>query len=97
MRQIGGMCVVALEGAITIPFAAELKLAILQALESGKNFSFDLQNATELDITALQLLWATERAAGIKGLAATISGQVPDCIQAVAFNAGFQAFPIGSE
>lgn len=95
IKQTDGVCLIALDGAITISFASELRLAILQALASGQTLCFDLQNASELDITALQLLWAAERETRIAGLPATISGQVPASIHAVAVDAGFRTFPMG--
>jgi hypothetical protein len=86
-----------IEGAITISSAAELKLMILQSLELRQKLTFDLQNTTELDITALQLLWTTEREADIRGLPATIAGPVPDHIHVAAVSAGFQTFPLSSK
>jgi len=97
IQQIDEMYRIQLDGAIAIPSAAKLKLFILNGLSSEQKLCFDLQNATELDITALQLLWAAERESGIAGLPATISGQVPDSILAAAVNAGFQAFPMGPQ
>jgi 16S rRNA U1498 N3-methylase RsmE len=95
IQQIDEMYRIQLDGAIAIPSAAKLKLFILQGLASGQKLCFDLQNATELDIAALQLLWAAERESAIAGLPATISGRVPDSILAATVNAGFQTFPMG--
>jgi 16S rRNA U1498 N3-methylase RsmE len=96
-KQSDGISLIYLDGAITIPSAAELKLVIVQALASGQRVCFVLENATELDITALQLLWATERNAEVTSLQATISGQVPDSILTAAVNAGLQTFPMGAQ
>jgi anti-anti-sigma regulatory factor len=97
IKQSDGISLIYFDGAITIPSAAELRLAILQALASGQTVCFDLDKASELDITALQLLWATEREAKVAGLQATVSGDVPECILAAAVDAGFQAFPMVSK
>ena len=45
----------------------ELKKVMLQALASGKEMLVDLRRATELDVTAIQLLWAAEREARKSG------------------------------
>ena len=95
MKQIDGTCVIDLEGPIAIPSAVELKSIILQGLASGQKLCFDLQSASELDITALQLLWATERAAGIRGIQVTLCGQIPDNLLSAALDAGFETFPVG--
>jgi anti-anti-sigma regulatory factor len=97
IQQSDGISLIYIEGAITISSASELKLVILQGLALRQKLTFDLQNATELDITALQLLWTTEREAEIAGLPATITGQVPDHIHVAAVNAGFQKFPMSSK
>jgi anti-anti-sigma regulatory factor len=97
IEQNDGSSLISIEGTITISSAAELKLVILQGLALRQKLSFDLQNAAELDITALQLLWATEREANIIGLPATITGQVPDHIDVAAVNAGFRTLPMSSK
>jgi 16S rRNA U1498 N3-methylase RsmE len=97
IKQSDGIFFIYLDGAITIPSAAELKLVILQGLASGQKLSFDLQDAIELDITALQLLCATEREAGIQAVEAAVSGDVPDNLLAAAVNAGLKTFPMGSK
>jgi anti-anti-sigma regulatory factor len=50
-------------GVLDISRAAALKEQLLKALASGSGISFSLEEVTELDITALQLLWAAQRAA----------------------------------
>ena len=58
LDQGEAQCVIHLEGEIDISSAAELKKLLLLALQSGKELRLDLERATELDVTALQLLWA---------------------------------------
>ncbi len=52
-----------LDGAIDISSAADLKASLLQALEMGVEISITLTGTTELDVTAVQLLWAAAREA----------------------------------
>ena len=54
----GGCCRMELDGAIDISCAADLKASLLQALETGEEISISLTGTTELDVTAVQLLWA---------------------------------------
>lgn len=52
-----------LQGEMDINCAADFKTLLIQALASGKDMELDLRQATALDVTALQLLWAAEREA----------------------------------
>jgi ABC-type transporter Mla MlaB component len=89
--------VVRLEGEISIPFAAELKEMLIQALSDGKGLRIDLESCTELDITALQLLWAAEREARKSSVGFTAAGAVPEAITAAATAVGFESFPVPIE
>jgi anti-anti-sigma factor len=89
------ICVVHLDGEIAIPSAVELKSVLLQALASGKEICLDLEKATELDITALQLFWATKRRAIESGSRFIVDGDAPESILSGAVDAGFEAFPAG--
>lgn len=96
-EQSEAQYVIHLEGEITIPLAAELKQAIIQALTEGKDLCVRLERATELDITALQLLWAAEREAKKSSLRFTADGSVPEEIRVAASAAGFERFPVPIE
>ncbi len=63
LEQNGAQCLIRMEGEITVACAAELKKALVQALARGNDLRMDLESATELDVTALQLLWVAEREA----------------------------------
>jgi anti-anti-sigma regulatory factor len=54
---------VRLDGDITIELAADLKLLLLEALSTHKPLRLDFTAATQLDVTAMQLLWAAHAAA----------------------------------
>lgn len=89
-------CLIRLDGEVGIACAAELKKVMLQALASGKDLQVDLQRATELDVTAMQLLWAAEREARKSGRRLFLAGQAPKEIIAAAGEAGFERFPVPS-
>jgi len=89
--------VIRLEGAISIPLAAELKQMLIQALSEGKGLRIDLESCTELDITALQLLWAAEREARKSSAVFAAAGSVPEEITIAATAVGFERFPVPTE
>jgi len=66
---------VSLEGAIDIATSAELKKVLLEALSAGKKVSVALGKATDLDVTAVQLLWAARREACRLGVEFALDGQ----------------------
>ena len=83
---------VCLEGAIDIASAAEMKSVLLNALASKKKIRLTLESATELDITALQVLYAAERDAAKTGILFALDGSVPDEISAAMTAAGLVKF-----
>lgn len=95
LEQNGGLCCIRLEGEVDIASAAELKKLLLQALASGSELRVGLEGATELDITALQLLWAAEREARASGRGFSLAGRVPEEISAAVDEAGLEKFPVG--
>ena len=92
LDQGEALCSIRLEGEVTIASAAELKKLLLQALASGSELRVELEGATELDITSLQLLWAAGREARRSGRGFTLAGKVPEEISAMANDAGFEDF-----
>lgn len=89
------MCVVHLDGEIAIPSAVELKSVLLQALDSGKEIRLDLEKATGLDVTALQLFWAAKCGALESGSRFAVVGDAPERILSGAVDVGFENFPVG--
>ena len=81
-------------GEINITSATELKKLLLEALAPGRELRVDLESATELDVTALQLLWAAEREARGSGVGFTLVGRVPEEISVAVGDAGFRKFPV---
>jgi anti-anti-sigma factor len=94
LDQSEEQCLLRLEGEVDIASAAELKTLLLQALASGTELRVEVERATELDITALQLLWAAEREARGSGRQCTLAGRVSEELMAAASEAGFEKFPV---
>ena len=79
-----------LEGELTLTSAAELKQLLLEWLASGKGLQLDLEHASEIDITLLQLLWAAGREAARTG--AEVGSRVSEAAAAAARVLGFDRF-----
>ncbi len=89
--------VVRMEGEVTIAVASECKEVLLRALASGKGLRLDLSHATELDATALQLLWAAEREARVSGRTLVLAGELPEAAAELGRRAGFEKFPVPAD
>jgi Anti-anti-sigma regulatory factor (antagonist of anti-sigma factor) len=75
MEQTEGQCLIRLDGEVGIVCAGELKKVLLEALASERDVLVDLQQASELDVTAMQLLWAAEREASKSGRRFFLAGK----------------------
>ncbi|HWE84075.1 MAG TPA: STAS domain-containing protein [Terracidiphilus sp.] len=73
LRRDGECYRIQLDGAIDISCASDLKTSLLQALETKQEVCVSLEGVTELDVTAVQLLWAAGRDAKQRGLGFSIT------------------------
>jgi hypothetical protein len=85
---------VRLEGVIDISSAAELKAILLEALTACRDVRLDAGEATYLDITAMQLLWAAEREARKLKVGFGCGDELPAPVRSGLRDAGFEAFPL---
>ena len=92
LKQSRKLAVIRLEGAIDIAAAAEFKNLLLQACGSGKDVRVALDDATDLDVTAVELIWAARRSAEGAGVAFTIFGAVQDSVSSALGYAGLHQF-----
>jgi anti-anti-sigma regulatory factor len=74
LDESGPQAVIGLEGAVDISSAAELKALLLRALNSGKKVRVSYGVATDLDVTAAQLLWAAGQEASKAGVDYSLAG-----------------------
>ena len=86
-----------LEGVIDIALAAELKTTLLEAFKSPKPLRVALSADADLDVTAIQLLWAAEREAKASNVVFTLDGCVPDAVSVSLRETGFERFPVPVE
>jgi anti-anti-sigma regulatory factor len=91
MERQESRSLIRLEGDITLASAAELKGLLLEGLAAGKDLWLDLEHTGEIDVTAMQLLWAAGREADRAGVKIAI--RVSDAAGAAARQAGFERFP----
>jgi anti-anti-sigma regulatory factor len=94
LNQDGNSSLLELDGAIDISVAADLKAGLLRAIEAGQEIRVSVEKADELDITAVQLLWAARREAARRGVAFSVAGTVPESIRRDLANAGLTGFGV---
>ncbi len=92
LKQSQKSTVIRLEGVIDITTAAEFKKLLLQACGSGKDVRVVLDGVTDLDVTAVELIWAARRSAEGAAVAFTLSGAVLESVSSALGNAGLQQF-----
>jgi anti-anti-sigma regulatory factor len=91
VEQNATYCRIRLEGDFSVTAAAELKEKLLAALASDQDLQVDLECATDIDISCLQLLWAAARERP-HARAGCVTGLSPSAAR-LAQEAGFADFP----
>ena len=84
-----------LEGAIDIGLAADLREALLKALTTGGELRVSLGDATDLDVTVMQLLWAARRMAEASDVRFALVGQIQNRVTAALAAAGLEKIAAG--
>jgi anti-anti-sigma factor len=85
--------VIRLQGVVDIACAADLKKLLVDALGTGREVAVSLDGVTDLDVTAVQLLWAAARHAEATGVRFSLEGQLSQPVAASLAEAGLSAFP----
>ena len=83
-----------IDGPADIAVAADLKRALLDAFTGSNAVEVSLDSCTEIDVTAVQLLWAAEREARSLNIRFTLEGDLPNSIGTALNDAGFEKFPV---
>jgi anti-anti-sigma regulatory factor len=86
-----GQSVVRFEGEILVTSIAEIKRQLLEELAVGCDLFLDLTGAQEIDLSLMQLLWATGSEAERSGVKVALS--LSEAAAATALEAGFDRFP----
>lgn len=85
-------CVLRLEGDFGIGGAAELKRKLVEALASEQGVELDMALAGDLDITAIQLIWAAAREAERLGTSLSVTGLAQEGTRSAFIDTGFENF-----
>jgi anti-anti-sigma regulatory factor len=91
VEELEGYSLIRLEGECTLTSAAELKRLLVEGLASGRELRLDLARLEEIDITAMQLLWAAGRQAERAG--AGIAIRMSEAAGKTTREAGFERLP----
>jgi anti-anti-sigma regulatory factor len=91
MEMLEDHSIVRVERECTVTSATELKELLLQALASGTRIDVDLSAVEEIDVTALQLLWAARNQARSSARGFTLL--LSETAAGVAAEAGFDLTP----
>ena len=70
-----GKAVLSLDGELTVARAAELHEALVHSLDKAETVEINLDNATRIDLSCLQLLCSAHRTAANRGKTLTVSDQ----------------------
>ena len=97
LEQDGALSRIRLEGAIDIGCAQELKELLVQGLTAGSEVRVLLAEATDLDVIAVELLWAARREAKVSSVGFAFEGQTPEPVAAALAEAGFEPFAATGE
>jgi anti-anti-sigma regulatory factor len=85
-----------LQEAVGIGCASEFKELLALALGSGREVRISVEGVTDLDVAAVQLLWAAERKAKGAGVSFSYVDAPPEAVLASLSEAGLQhlIFPV---
>jgi len=94
LDQRGAISMLRLEGDVDIGDAIEFKGLLVDALTRAKELHIQLGDASAIDVTIMQLLWAAEHQAIAAGVAFHIETPVPDDIVSAMTLAGLPQFSL---
>jgi hypothetical protein len=97
LEQDGALSRIRLEGAIDIGCAQELRGLLVQGLKTCSEVRVLLADATDLDVTAVELLWAARREARASTVGFAFEGQAPEPVSVALAEAGFERFAATGE
>ena len=92
LEQNDAGCLLRLEGEITVNCASELHHLLLQAAASDTDLAVSFAPQAEIDVSAIQLLYAARREAARNGRAIRVAGDSPAQIEAAFRDVGIDPF-----
>jgi anti-anti-sigma regulatory factor len=97
LHQRAKFTVIGLDGDVDIQAAVELKGILLSALLSQQELRIELAELTTLDVTVVQLLWATQHAAATTGTQVILDGPFPEGVKQAMDFANIERAPVNSK
>ena len=94
IEQSESRSLIQLSDSITLGSAAELHRVLVDALGSSPSVAIDLERASELDVAAIQLLYAAWQAAKKSSVPLTLEGAVPAAVKNAFLEAGLDPFGV---
>ncbi len=82
-----------LAGEIDISSSEELRAMLTEANSSGKELAIEMEAATDLDITAVQLLWSAAHEAAKAGKS-VFALHVSESVRCAVHDMGLEDFPV---
>jgi anti-anti-sigma factor len=82
---------VRLDGEVTLVCARQLQEALLEWLREGKDLELEMEEVEEIDVAALQVLWAAGREAAEKKR--RITARYSAAVRRATADAGFEPMP----
>lgn len=92
----GDSVVLKVRGELTVEYAKEFQVALIEGLRKSDKMLVDLENVAEADITCLQLLSSALSSCARLGKRISLSGNLPEQFRQLVNDAGF-ALVLGLE
>jgi anti-anti-sigma regulatory factor len=96
LQQSEDRSVVRLAEPITVGCASELHKLLVETVSSNRSVAIDLEGVTELDVSAIQLLYAAGQAAERAGISFSLQGILPEVVKSAFLDAGLHPFALAS-
>lgn len=88
-NRSGSTGVLLLEDELTLPYAADLRTALIKALLDSDDISIAVRNVRDIDLSSLQLLCSAQRSAVRLNKRVAFTGRLPKIFKNLVAGAGF--------
>jgi len=95
LEQAQNRIVIQLEDSVTLNSASELHDLLLQALNFRKPIAVDVRRVTEIDLSAIQLLFAAREEAVRMGILLSAMDSISESVRSLIRESGLDPFPDG--
>jgi len=92
LERAGGGAHISMPESVTVNCVADLHRLFLEAISAKENIQIDFARTTELDASAVQLLYRACQKAGSLGLTVAVAGTLPELIEKTFRQVGLDPF-----